>query len=209
MIREEELKEALEIFRQSEPTPELLRLSRSRQWQRRRYVLRRWAKDISAVVLVILAIGFASPKVRAAVSGWMANWLEDQTVYENRGEQAPEGSGDYMLTWVPEGCKPVEMAERDNGNLYSYKDQSGRYFYFSYSHNTSDTDGQVWLDAGTDDVQKVTVNGRSAELYAETEPEYNAVLVWESDDTGTLFRLQGYFEPEIMLQIAESVVETG
>ncbi len=108
-----------------------------------------------------------------------------------------------MLTWVPEGCMLMGVTNTVNETVYRYVDPEGNNLFFSYIHNMENGSATSWLDAGTEQLQTVTVNGRTADLFIDADN--HAALVWLSEDEGTLFRLQSYCSVDDMIEMAKSV----
>lgn len=172
-------------------------------------------KSIAAVIVLILCLGAVltfSPEARAEVMEHFKQMFPGHSWYWFQSEEIT-GSVSYAPTWIPEGYEP-ESDETDAYNAawrsirYQNPEKPEEYFLF---HIDSMADGgqfHVTSDAETTEVVSVSVNGLPGDLYISGDPEQAHYLVWVDEEAKMLFCITSPLDPDVMLQIAESVALT-
>lgn len=178
-------------------------------WLRRRThpVWRRVAQRVAIIFLIcILIFGGVmafSPTARAAVVQWVTEWYDNTIRYLYTGEQNTEELPQYDIAELPDGY--VESARDVAPGLVAvtYENRNGDVIYFDYSfmHQGSQT---VFV-LNDDDVYDVTVNQMQGQFFESQIPGNFNSLTWIDSDKNIQFSLDGNFELEELLHIAESV----
>ena len=151
----------------------------------------------------VLAI---SPEARAAFAGWMREVYENAFVYRFYGEAQEdrellqETETFCRPAWVPEGYRIIRVTAGDGFTSIVYRDDSNALLVFTCLKN-----GGTVQVAGEGVYQTVQVNGRSADLYMDQDPEEANVLVWTDVSGESIFRISGVLSGEELVKMAESV----
>ena len=174
-----------------------------------------WYKTLHAAACLLLALllsGCAvlavSPEAREVFAGWVREVYENAFVYRFYGEEQgdrellQETETFYRPSWVPEGYRIIHATEGDGVTFFVYRDDSGAQISFA----CIESGGAVQVTGDNGAVyQKVRVNGRSADLYMDRDPEEANVLVWTDASGESIFSITGVLSGEELVKIAESL----
>ena len=125
---------------------------------------------------------------------------EDELVKMAESVEKVEKTAVYRPSWVPEGYRIIHATEEDGVTFFVYRDDSGAQISF-----TCFKSGGAVQVAGEGVHQTVRVNGRSADLYMDRDPEEANVLVWMDASGESIFSITGILSGEELVKMAESV----
>ena len=173
-------------------------------------ILYRALRAAACLLLVLLLSGCAvlavSPVAREVFAGWVREVYENAFVYRFYGEEQEdrellqEAETSCRPTWVPEGYRIIHTTAGDGHTSIVYRDDSNALIVFTRLKN-----GGAVQVAGEGVYQTVQVNGRSADLYIDRDPEEPNVLVWTDASGESIFRISGVLSGEELVKMAESV----
>ena len=127
---------------------------------------------------------------------------EDELVKMAESVEKVEKTAVYRPSWVPEGYRIIHATEGDGVTFFVYRDDSGAQISFTCFKSGGAV--QVTGDNGAV-YQKVRVNGRSADLYMDRDPEEANALVWMDASGESIFSITGILSGEELVKIAESL----
>ena len=166
-----------------------------------------------AMVLLVLTVGFGTvmltmPTVRAAVLKWVVEVYETYVLYRYSGESPYEEVPAYTITDLPEGFVETERAELGLIVDVVYGNQEGDQIALTY--RAVKDGGITWFDTDTSEISEITINGYQGQFYKTTLLNGSNTLEWIDPTLYLHFIVDGQFEKEEMLHMAESVslVET-
>lgn len=149
-----------------------------------------------------------SPEAREAFLGWVREVYENAFIYhfygEKQGDQEllQETETFYRPTWVPEGYRIIRATAMERITSIVYRDDSHALIVFTCFKNG----GTVQVERGDNVVyQTVQVNGHSADLYIDRDPEEKNVLAWTDAAGESIFWISGILSGEELVKIAESI----
>ena len=125
---------------------------------------------------------------------------EDELVKMAESVEKVEKTAVYRPSWVPEGYRIIHATEGDGVTFFVYRDDSGAQISF-----TCFKSGGAVQVAGEGVHQTVRVNGRSADLYMDRDPEEANALVWMDASGESIFSITGILSGEELVKIAESL----
>lgn len=166
-------------------------------------IARRAAIILIACVVTIGGIMAISPTARAAVVRWAVELYENNIAYRYRGEQNAEALPQYEITELPDGY--VETMRNISPGLVSvtYEDQFGDVIYLDYVFMYQGT--QTNFVINEDSVLNVMVNQMNGQFIESQIPENLNTLTWINPDLNIHFTIDGYFNLDTILHMAESV----
>lgn len=127
---------------------------------------------------------------------------EDELVKMAESVEKVEKTAVYRPSWVPEGYRIIHATEGDGVTFFVYRDDSGAQISFA----CIESGGAVQVTGDNGAVyQKVRVNGRSADLYMDRDPEEANVLVWTDASGESIFSITGVLSGEELVKMAESL----
>lgn len=171
------------------------------------------AKRVAGVVLTVM-IGAAllftfHSEARASVIAWFREEFPQFTTYWFTGETVSNSElPDCELTWIPEGLECVSDESTYVGRtlLYLNPDDPDSGFTLYYEFMNEDTGLIVDMFDAEYITYSVEINGNPGELYISQEPGENHKLVWFDEVDRIGFLMTCLLEPDVILQIAESIV---
>lgn len=202
-------------------------VSSSRHFQREmRKMLKdplRWAKAKTrpmwktvlqkvAVFFIVCSLSLGSiiafsPTVRAAVIRWVTEWYETYVVYRYSGEETMKEMPRFGIAALPEGYKEnvdkrIQMPEY--GRVL-YENDEGEWIWLRYVYMQQGAASVVELEGS--EVKHVEVDGHEGYFFLSDNFEENDNSVtWIDDEKGIQFTVDGHFEEQAILNIAESVI---
>lgn len=167
----------------------------------------------AAMILLVLTVGFGTvmltmPTVRAAVLKWVVEVYETYVLYRYSGESPYEEVPAYTITDLPEGFVETERAELGLIVDVVYGNQEGDQIDLTYC--AVQDGGITWFDTDTSEISEISINGYQGQFYKTTLLNGSNTLEWIDPTLNLHFIVDGQFEKEEMLHMAESVslVET-
>ncbi|MGF0008872.1 DUF4367 domain-containing protein [Eubacteriales bacterium SGI.150] len=171
----------------------------------------RWQRFLAAACLALLCsltlwgLYTSSPTVRARAI-WSADvtevWYDDHVEFTFFRKGNPELS--YMRPgWLPEGY--VETSANDLGHRWhiTYQNAAGERLELNYEVLHS---GMVlMLDNEHSKREYVMIGNLGGQLFRSNTEGWPSTLLWFSEAGDVLFMLDGEADPDLLLQIAESV----
>lgn len=224
MISDERLREAArkaeESFLASLPEPEDCEATFSPEFERKMKKLirrtkhpvrRRIMKAVACFLLAVLVGGGGvltlSAEARAAFVGWVSDIYhsyETWFIYHYVGESnAVIESGNYRLTWIPEGYTEQEIFELSDQTDIHYANESGLLITFGYSSNSESI--KLYIEQDNAEVYHVFVSDMPADLYLDTAEGETNILTWIDSDTNTIFWIMAHMDRDDLIKMAESV----
>lgn len=166
--------------------------------------------DASIVLVCSLSLGAliaASPTVRAAVVNWAMEWYETYVVYrffEEPVEDQLLPMPEYQITKLPNGYrKDGDLLELPNDTEIKYRSESGETIRFAYTRMYQG--GLLSVCTENMVVSDITVNGCPGQLYVSDDPEQSNALIWNDEENGLQFIIDGFASEADLMQMAESV----
>ena len=177
-------------------------------------VLYRTLRAAACLLLALLLSGCTvlavSPAAREVFVGWVREIHDTYFIYKFFGdeEREPVSKEDilYQPTYVPAGYRIEHRSVSPAGivTIWYIDDQTGKFVTFDYFPDTSSPVLQItWEDEVI--YKKVLVNGKSADLYLDSEEGRANIIVWGDGKNGVAFKLFGVFSEEELIRMAESV----
>lgn len=167
----------------------------------------------AAMILLVLTVGFGTvmltmPTVRAAVLKWVVEVYETYVLYRYSGESPYEEVPAYTITDLPEGFVETERAELGLIVDVVYENQEGDQIALTYC--AVQDGGITSFNTNTSEISEITINGYQGQFYKTTLLDGSNTLEWIDPTLYLHFIVDGQFEKEEMLHMAESVslVET-
>ncbi len=221
MISDKELHDAArkveEAVLASLPEPEECKETFSPKFERRmKKLIRRvdhpvqyWMQKSVACFLVALLLGSScllalSSEARAAFWGWIREVSAGWSVYHYVGEKKDSLEDIiYRPTWIPDGYEVISEYSSPRNVKIEYKKTDEELAMFSYTMYTESMDAQVESDGA--EIKHILIDGHSADLYLDSEPGKESVLMWMNDEAGALFTISAPFSGDEIIRMAESV----
>lgn len=87
----------------------------------------------------------------------------------------------------------------------TYENDAGNILALDYQYETENSSGSLSVFANEEDVQEVTVNGVSADLYVGENEDSTSIVVWMDPETTALLSVTGDLPADELLALAETV----
>ncbi|MEY8388520.1 DUF4367 domain-containing protein [Oscillospiraceae bacterium 38-13] len=145
-----------------------------------------------------------STETRAIIFGWAHEIYETFVSYRHLGESQDglKNTG-YCPTWIPDGYEITQSPASNDDGVVAYKNADGKTILFTYDLMYSSVEVQI---IGTDlEMQQVSVNGASADLYMEQSPDKSKNLIWADPKNEVLFTITAQISCDEIIKMAESV----
>lgn len=141
-------------------------------------------------------------EIRAKISGWVLERNIGTATYFCP-EGTPEGDRQwrYRLTEIPEGYEEYETNQIEEGEFFIYINEQDQFLKFAYLYNSDEM--MFSLLVSGDERKNVKVGDCIGDLYISNDSEEGNSLVWR--DENTLFCLDGFFDPEELVKMAERI----
>ena len=184
---------------------------------RRQEKSRQTARAVLASIAVVLIIGLIWAATNADARNAVRRWFtyrhtvpDMQTgieinMYAFTGESAG-AMRDYRPGWVPGGYRETEVYRPDGYCSVTYGNGTGDMFIFYYFEMDDGTDMGIAIMPGEEvTVEHVRINGLPGDLYVSSLEGESNNLVWMDEENGVVFGIDAIMDPDVILQIAESV----
>ena len=168
-----------------------------------------WMQKSVACFLVALLLGSScllalSSEARAAFWGWIREVSAGWSVYHYVGEKKDSLEDIiYRPTWIPDGYEVISEYSSPRNVKIEYKKTDEELAMFSYTMYTESMEAQVESDGA--EIKHILIDGHSADLYLDSEPGKESVLMWMNDEAGALFTISAPFSGDEIIRMAESV----
>lgn len=182
-------------------------------WARRRKrplwktVLRRVAIFVVASSLTLGALMTVSPTVRAAFTNWIVQFYETYEVYHFAKDPVSEAMPQYEITAIPEGYQLEHTLDGSDHVWFRYLNADGEHLSFRFIRATSNVALEITVENA--EISNITVNGCPGHLYISSDPEESNAVVWYDEQLNLQFMINGSFDRDNLLAIAESIVFVG
>lgn len=168
-------------------------------------VLRRVAVVALVIFLSYGAFSTANAMPREEFYGWANRNIGNYYVLNYDGTSSPDREPvKYMLTLIPDGYTLWDYEELADTVYISYVDESCKLLNFMYICNPDES--TLFIQAEGAEKRSATVNGIPATLIIPNDPDISSNIIWIDEDN-TLFELDGFFDEDELIKLAESVVE--
>ena len=147
-------------------------------------------------------------EARDIVFGWISERVEGAYHYFFRSERTSQDylTG-YTLSKIPEGYKESNHIETEEYSIKIFVEAStGNYLTLGWLHPSESTEEpELFFLTGDMKQEMVQVNEQPAEFYWDETGEKGNVIVWCDRKTDTLLYISGYFNKEMLTNLAEDV----
>ena len=162
----------------------------------------------AAVFLVVCGMTLAgamafSPAARMAMVRWVVERSGNDIDYVYSGEQSPEALPQYEIKALPEGFVETERDVLPGLEVVIYENESGDILYLDYIYIRQGA--LTSFDTSDADVFDVTVGQLSGTFFKARTPGNMNTLRWIDPDLNIHFSVDGCFDLDDLLHIAESV----
>lgn len=180
---------------------------KKKQTYLRRHPVVRFVLIAAAIILLVFGMLMAvSPEVRAAVTGWLRQELEDSVMYKFNGPSEIESDNKnaprFEMTWIPEGYQLYDIDKTDY-STYVYYLMGDKEITFSYTFGSESLDMYILLEDLTR--EQVNINGMEGEILVSDKNEESSIVIWKDNEQNILFYVDGNEEKDTLIKIAESV----
>lgn len=184
----------------------LLLQQREEKYKARRQSVKRVLAAIFALFIGISLLLATNTKVRASVVAWIKETFERFTSYyfeEPQNDTLPE----YKLTWIPEGYNMVfeDKVSHAHTMVFQRGENPKDSFTLDYCFVQSESSLSVHTFDDHYDVKTVSINECSGELYLSHDASKSHGLIWYDEETGVVFTITAFLQPEDILHIAEGL----
>lgn len=185
-------------------------LANPNAWAKRRKrplwktVLRRVAIFVVASSLTLGALMTVSPTVRAAFTNWIVQFYETYVVYHFAKAPVSDAMPQYEITAIPEGYQLEHTLDGSDHVWFRYLNADEEHLSFRYIRATSNVALEITVENA--EISNITVNGCPGHLYISSDPEESNAVVWYDEQLNLQFTINGFFDRDNLLAIAESVV---
>ena len=193
-------------------------LSDPLKWERRRKhpVWKKWLRR-TAVILLAAAVGLGallafSPSARAEILRWVVIWGDTRITFQHAGEQLREGTMQpYAFAELPEGyVETVRVDFPDSGSVCTYTRicyENEDHVEMSLAYMYMEEGSLLAFETEGADIFPVTVNGLEGALFMAQDPgRADNSITWIDPEMNMQFIVNGFFDADEMLRLAESVV---
>ncbi len=162
----------------------------------------------AAVFLVVCGMTLAgvmafSPATRTAMVRWVVERSGDGIRYTYSGEQSPETLPQYEITALPEGFVETERDVLPGRVDVIYENPSGDVIWLSYVFMRQGA--LTSFDTTDANAFDVTVNQLPGIFFEARTPGNLNTLRWIDPDLNMHFIVDGCFDLDVLLHIAESI----
>ena len=223
MISDERLKqavhEAAEALDRSLPDPEACTYEPSQEFKARMQTLMRERKErrrklahrAACLAVAVVACGGcflgSNAQAREGLWGWIRDSFEGSQNYSFQSTPIPSGDLPAYTMDVPEEYHYVadQSIQSAEYAALTYENDAGNILALDYQYETENSSGSLSVFADEEDVQKVTVNGVSADLYVGEDEDSTSIIVWMDPETTALLSVTGDLPADELLALAETV----
>lgn len=229
MISDERLKqavhEAAEALDRSLPDPEACTYEPSPEFEARMQTLiremgekrerkerrRKLAHRAACLAIAVVACGGcflgSNAQAREGLWGWIRDSFEGSQNYSFQSTPIPSGDLPAYTMDVPEEYHYVadQSIQSAEYAALTYENDAGNILALDYQYETENSSGSLSVFADDEDVQEVTVNGVSADLYMGEDEDSTSIVVWMDPETTALLSVTGDLPADELLALAETV----
>lgn len=144
----------------------------------------------------------ADIETRASFIGWTTELHGNMFVYRYKGEAVYEPA-DYRLGYIPEDYTESLTDRDETGGFARYSNSDGDSLTLLYVISTGEGDA-LFIDIRDTTQLSITVNGTPGQYFHSESDKVSSCIVWENE-LGHLICVDGFFERDELLHIAESV----
>lgn len=170
-----------------------------------------WTQVVKYAAVIVLTCSLAfgttmaiSPTARAAVVEWVTEWYENSVLYRFFGEASFEDMPKYQVTELPPDYYDTGMPlELPNSIELIYENSVGEIMRFEYMRVE---DGSA-LIINTDNMEifDIAIGHSRGHLYISQDPQQSSAITWYDEKSGLQFLIDGFFEKEQLIDMANSV----
>ena len=168
-----------------------------------RQAVRRAAVFLVVCGMTLAGAMAASPAARMAMVRWVVERSGNDIDYVYSGEQSPEALPQYEIKALPEGFVETERDVLPGLEVVIYENESGDILYLDYIYMRQGA--LTSFDTSDADVFDVTVGQLSGTFFKARTPGNMNTLRWIDPDLNIHFSVDGCFDLDDLLHIAESV----
>lgn len=187
-------------------------LANPNAWAKRRKrpiwktALQRIAIFVAVCSLTLGALMTVSPTIRATFTNWIVQFYETYVAYHFAKAPVSEVMPQYEITTLPDGYQLEHTTDGPDHIWFRYSNADGESLSFHYIRTTSNTaQGMTIVNA---EISNITINGCPGHLYISSDPEESNAVVWYDEQLNLQFTINGFFDRDNLLAIAESVTST-
>lgn len=167
-----------------------------------------FARSAAAVLLMaLMAAGIwlaFDEEARADFFQWVRDEYESGIVYKFFERREEKTLPRVEFGWLPEGSVESEAKINDDHGYILFNISSGEYLVLYYRYMYSETSYSITRDSNVIH-EVVFVNGKVADLYIDLEKDDPNMLLWTENAEGIEYNLNGSFDEETMIKIAENI----
>ena len=168
-----------------------------------KHLLRVAACLLLVATLSLAALCLVNSEVRAKIYRWFTRLYDAHTEYEFSGGQFETSLPTYTLTHVPEGYELINHRVWLSGQSMFYENPEGELLVFKYGYMQQ---GNILgMNTGEMEISEVKVGNCPGRFYLAPDAETSNALIWQDEDAGIVYDLDGFFTEEEMLYLAERV----
>ena len=168
-----------------------------------KHLLRVAACLLLVATLSLAALCLVNSEVRAKIYRWFTRLYESHAEYEFSGGQFETSLPTYTLTHVPEGYELIDQITLETGQITTYQNATGDFLFFRYWYMQYGS--RLTLKTEGAEISEVKVGSCPGQFYLMLDAETSNALVWQDEDAGIVYDLDGFFTEEEMLYLAERV----
>ena len=180
-------------------------LKKARRREKTQQTLRAVAASLAIVIFCGIIWVATYAEAREAVQKWFKFTWNNIITYRFTEEYTDE-LPTYRPTWLPEGYKETDVFETKKSCSITYENENGDPLFFYYQ--AMDDGASIgFLILSEDEVRHESVNikGSPGDFYICFSGNEQSSLIWMDEKTKISFGVDSYLNPDIILQIAESV----
>ena len=170
-----------------------------------RYVtLRRIASFMLIAMVGVGSTLLFSDEVRAQVYHWHRSVHSNEIVYNFQGDGIARNIPKCSLGWIPDGYIEKERYEEDG--MFILVLMNGPKRLISVEISSIDSGGVLYIGTGVDNVEKVMINGISADYYPPRHSGDTCNMVWADEEHNAICIVGATLSKEDAIKLAESIV---
>ena len=149
----------------------------------------------------------SNAQAREGLWGWIRDSFEGSQNYSFQSTPIPSGDLPAYTMDVPEEYHYVadQSIQSTEYAALTYENDAGNILALDYQYETENSSGSLSVFADEEDVQEVTVNGVSADLYVGENEDSTSIIVWMDPETTALLSVTGDLPADELLALAETV----
>lgn len=176
---------------------------------RRRSAMRKLRKQVAMIALCIL-LGISSwlaidTEARATFFQWVREVYEDSVIYHFFGEREPKEIQKHGITSLPQGYEETMRFEESFIHIVYYESADDMIIL---TYQIVDESTELAFINSELHHETVSLANCSADFYTPSDPSQTNELVWVDEGSLLSFCISSYLDQEIMIDLANSVVQT-